>query len=219
MALSQGKDNFKANFWRVHGMLLEGRLQPKRLVVRVDKSEQPTLFPMLHAPDKPVDPAGKAVKPRHAAALALVGWYPMMPTRYGSTDTLTLRSDLPLSKWTISQAFDSADDCETTLAAMEKRYNRFIKEGADTPDKKLAILYGLAQCVSTDDPRLRDKSFFMDERNSGNCPVCGTNSQPISSETRLIRHQPLIYCHKFDCGHPWHLPSNVECDCPPDDAR
>ncbi len=59
MALSQGKDNFKANFWRVYGMVLEGRLKPKRLVVRVDKSEQPTLFPMLHAPDKPVDPLEK----------------------------------------------------------------------------------------------------------------------------------------------------------------
>jgi hypothetical protein len=49
-----------------------------------------------------------AVKPRPAAALALVGWYLMLP-----------RSDInaPLNTWVQMQSFDSAADCQTYRAA------------------------------------------------------------------------------------------------------
>jgi hypothetical protein len=54
------------------------------------------------------------MKPRHTAALALVGWYLMIPPvidlkhkRRYEADT-----DAPLSKWKQSGSYDSADACE-----------------------------------------------------------------------------------------------------------
>jgi hypothetical protein len=46
MQLSANKDEFKLNFWRVHGKAIEGA-EPKRLVVQVKPLvDQPTLFPL-----------------------------------------------------------------------------------------------------------------------------------------------------------------------------
>jgi hypothetical protein len=93
------------------------------------------------------------MNPRHAATLALVGWYLMMPVCYGSRDTLTLREDLPLSKWTVWQSFDSADGCETVLRETRKKYKHFIR-GPESDDQKRGVLSGLAQYIASDDPRL-----------------------------------------------------------------
>ena len=105
------------------------------------------------------------MKPRHAAALALVGWYLMVPTPYGSS-SLRYVENLPLSKWTIFQSFDSADACENGLYAMRKENSAKLKALAKAPPKdtndaspaeRLVFLYGLAQCVEADDPRLKEK--------------------------------------------------------------
>ena len=50
------------------------------------------------------------MKPRHAAAVALVGWYLMVPplTNKGtSTDTTA-----PPSRWRVMKSFASAPECE-----------------------------------------------------------------------------------------------------------
>jgi hypothetical protein len=46
---------------------------------------------------------------RHAAALALIGWYLMAPP-YGDT-----RPKIPLSEWDTQRVFDSARDCDEVL--------------------------------------------------------------------------------------------------------
>ena len=58
------------------------------------------------------------MKPRHAAALALVGWYLMVPP----VDGKSVDSDAPLSKWTVYATSDSARKCEgTRMIAAFKR--------------------------------------------------------------------------------------------------
>jgi hypothetical protein len=48
---------------------------------------------------------------RHAAALALLGWYLMVAPL---ADSRTVDLDAPLTKWDIFRSFDSAAQCEKT---------------------------------------------------------------------------------------------------------
>jgi hypothetical protein len=96
---------------------------------------------------------------RHAAALALVGWYLMMPP-VNSDNTVDL--DAPLSKWIVGASFDAANQCETvramtTTPVQWKADIRAAKKAGRLPltraeyDKRVEA----AQCVATDDPRLK----------------------------------------------------------------
>jgi hypothetical protein len=86
---------------------------------------------------------------RHAAALALVGWYLMLPpwVKYNTFD-----ASEPLSKWDHSASYDSAAECERVRSAMTDYYSHHPK--ADDADWFLR-LNATAQCVATDDPRLK----------------------------------------------------------------
>jgi len=91
---------------------------------------------------------------RHAAALALFGWYLITPPwTYRSEDRskpvaqrrYTANPDAPYSQWSIEQSFDSADKCE------EGR-----KEGQTWANNQLSNwLYAI--CIASDDPRLKEK--------------------------------------------------------------
>jgi hypothetical protein len=111
---------------------------------------------------------GRVMKLHHAAALALVGWYLMVPPpAYKDGKPLVgVNLDAPLSEWTISRAFDSAAACEAQRADDVTRLSRIMLKGAP-PDAfasvassktvKWAVGYGLAteRCIATDDPRLK----------------------------------------------------------------
>jgi len=90
----------------------------------------------------------RGMKPRHAAALALVGWYLMVPPRNlhpfvkgDSVDTTA-----PLSKWIHLASSDSAKECETRKA----EYLNTVAQ-----DRDLAQFAVDAECIATDDPRLK----------------------------------------------------------------
>jgi hypothetical protein len=103
------------------------------------------------------------VKPRHAAALALVGWYLMVPP----TET-----SAPLPQWKIAATFDSGDQCTRSLSGLRDDANKEVatRENAGAgylgtqkdrdawaaAQNKQITLYQ-AQCVAADDPRLKDK--------------------------------------------------------------
>jgi len=72
------------------------------------------------------------MKLRHAAALALVGWYLMMPP---STSSGRIQKDAPLSRWYIFTTFETKKECE----------------------KARQFSSGLSICVASDDPRLKEK--------------------------------------------------------------
>jgi len=74
----------------------------------------------------------------HAAvAVAVLGWYLMMPpqTRFWWIGAPRADSNAPLVMWTNTQSFDKAPACEAARMATQ------VQEGA--------------MCVSTDDPRLK----------------------------------------------------------------
>ena len=84
------------------------------------------------------------MKTRHAAALALVGWYLMLPpVREAGPPDL----GAPLGKWgMLSPSFDSAKECE---AYKLKLAEKVVKERR--PD----YIRADAKCVASDDPRLK----------------------------------------------------------------
>jgi hypothetical protein len=96
---------------------------------------------------------------RHAAALALVGWYLMVPPYVNRK----LSTDAPLSKWEVYVASDSADECEALKTASLKTAGQEKitgKDGAVTERgaKVIALWFQLSnsQCIASDDPRLKE---------------------------------------------------------------
>jgi hypothetical protein len=87
------------------------------------------------------------MKFRHAAALALTGWYLMTPPLQanGHHDQAA-----PLEKWRIEAGFGTGDDCKKTLGVLS---SRAAKEGKSRDIEAVKD----AQCVSTDDPRIKEK--------------------------------------------------------------
>jgi len=103
--------------------------------------------------------SGEEINPRHAAALALVGWYLMVPPLKGdSSSGYRADYDAPLSQWTVLSPFDSASPCDT-------QHRRDVDDGASAMKKApkgsfdwaVAQKLTQSQCIATDDPRLRGK--------------------------------------------------------------
>ena len=79
---------------------------------------------------------------RHAAALALAGWYLITPS--GS------------STWQIIGAFDTAAECEKTRSEALKTTPGYAATNPASPEGWIALGLALAaECVSDDDPRLK----------------------------------------------------------------
>jgi hypothetical protein len=100
------------------------------------------------------------VKLRHAAALALVGWYLMMPPvgENGKNDT-----GAPLNRSHHRHTFDSAHDCEKALAAARLSEALGIASLSQREGLSEQDALGLGrfsrdwQCIATDDPRFKGK--------------------------------------------------------------
>ena len=124
------------------------------------------------------------MKPRHAAALALVGWYLMVPMvqKKGPVETLgpptgakTSGSDCgqlhylayearvdpkaPLSKWMIGHYSDSMQDCQAFLNKMKSsdKSEGNAERGRDRKGIEAMgqTLVANAKCVAGDDPGLK----------------------------------------------------------------
>lgn len=97
---------------------------------------------------------------RHAAALALVGWYLMTPPLSYPTPggPASLDYKAPLGTWTISRAFDSAKECEDYKLMAEGRTKKDQNPIGETNAKeRFANALVFSQCIATDDPRLKEK--------------------------------------------------------------
>jgi hypothetical protein len=90
------------------------------------------------------------MKPRLAAALALVGWYLMIPA---STLPPGVAYKEPLRKWQIVRGFDIADECEDFLSTFFEHSRE--KQALNMLEPTYRD-YMFAECVSSDDLRLKD---------------------------------------------------------------
>jgi hypothetical protein len=105
------------------------------------------------------------MKPRHTAALLLVGWYLLIPPVFSpmgehhrSFNDLTA----PINKWDIWAKFDSRASCEKEKEKLGSQAPPRIKFATEHPDEDpngnvLAVsqAWQVADCVSSEDPRLR----------------------------------------------------------------
>ncbi len=104
------------------------------------------------------------LKSRHLAALALVGWYLMMPPDSPKLPH-EVDADAPLSRWTIVTSFNDEDTCEKALTGVQNSEQDPItldKAGRlarlQKRDEALGKARALnAACVAGDDVRLRGR--------------------------------------------------------------
>jgi len=85
------------------------------------------------------------MKLRHAAALALAGWYLMLPPAKNGQ----IR-DAPIELWAHIDSFDTADQCRDAAQEIMKRAD---SKGDQT---RIAAAYAY-ECIASDDPRLKPK--------------------------------------------------------------
>ncbi|SRR6266852_1138209 len=105
------------------------------------------------------------VKPCCAAALALVGWYLMVPPHLVGG---AANYDAPLKDWWIVGSFDQASECAKEQERSMSAGEEYRKTYSSDPHRAVAALRALghrfdlctdgqmsaATCVGTDDPRL-----------------------------------------------------------------
>ncbi len=91
------------------------------------------------------------VKSWRAAALALVGWYLMVPPWSGPG---AFNADAPLSSWLICGSFDSAVQCSHE----QDRRVRNLRNAKTVEAKERAFnerLYSAAKCIASNDAGLK----------------------------------------------------------------
>jgi hypothetical protein len=102
---------------------------------------------------------------RHAAALALVGWFLMVPPDFTGRPH-SIDSAAPISRWTIVTSFNSADICKKALTELQNKngdpakldatgqLRRFQRRQPADPELAHARVDNAA-CIATDDPGSR----------------------------------------------------------------
>src|SRR5665213_626456 len=107
---------------------------------------------------------------RHATALALVGWYLMVP-QVARWDPFLLKTKKPLSQWETRQSYDTAQECKDAQhrikAYLDVATAQRLKEAGSqkvyTNDPVSRMLWSeegkiqTSKCIASDDPRLRSK--------------------------------------------------------------
>ena len=105
----------------------------------------------------------ESMNPRHAAALALLGWYLMVPPQnphWREKRQPLYDESVPLSEWDINESFDTAIECQALrdklLNEGVKARNRTFDETHDEGQATVVLQnWTSGRCVSTDDPRLK----------------------------------------------------------------
>jgi hypothetical protein len=87
------------------------------------------------------------MKPRHAAALALVGWYLMVPTSWNDR----------LSQWQVEASFDTAAECMKARLKIQLNIKTFHPNQDPSITNRIREMLQQAQCIASDDPRLKEK--------------------------------------------------------------
>jgi hypothetical protein len=100
----------------------------------------------------------------HPIAIALAGWYLMLPPATGQNGMPQLMVNAPIALWTIAESFDSSKTCERELDVRRTHFEQIYKKTKHTNvgEEFWSGFYmaaaNSAACVATDDPRLRPAS-------------------------------------------------------------
>jgi hypothetical protein len=91
------------------------------------------------------------MKPRHSAALALVGWALICPPFSGNS----ISDNAPLSAWKMTAFYPTEDVCNLQRTGAENSMT--ASAGGDSTLEMAAAIMHKCQCIATDDPRLKDR--------------------------------------------------------------
>jgi hypothetical protein len=81
------------------------------------------------------------------AVITLLGWYLMYPPM---TADYKNRANAPLTQWGSGKSFDTAKECEAARLGLRQQRTNLDAFGHDFAENITS-----AQCVATDDPRLK----------------------------------------------------------------
>jgi hypothetical protein len=114
---------------------------------------------------------------RHAAALALVGWYLMAPHVYYDPKKADMgysgwmrdgAADSSLSAWQLIGSYDSAAECESARDALQKsggKFGKFQGEGAigakrepEAYNKATSAALDRVACIATENAAMRRRA-------------------------------------------------------------
>jgi len=94
---------------------------------------------------------------RHASAVALMGWYLIVPPLV-IHNRLPVDLAAPLSEWKVFSMHDSAADCEKGLLAFYKAAQaELIANPASESDRIRYYQLQNSQCFASEDPLLQGK--------------------------------------------------------------
>jgi hypothetical protein len=94
------------------------------------------------------------MKARPVAALALVGWYLMVPPPSSGVDW-HIRATAPLNQWLVAHTFDTAKECEDYHTLVLQQVKGKTSINPQNGDEAAATGMSLSQCIASDDPRLK----------------------------------------------------------------
>ena len=104
------------------------------------------------------------MKPRHAAGLALVGWYLLIPPAFSAMgDHPRSFNDLsaPLNRWDLWPSFDLKTSCENEKEQLRTEAPLRLNFAHEHPDQgrngnmvAVSEAWQMAECIATDDPRV-----------------------------------------------------------------
>jgi hypothetical protein len=97
------------------------------------------------------------MKLRHAVALALVGWYLMVPPFPKSGHRYEPDPSVPLSQWSRRASFDSVAECEAHKTKWLDSLKKNTEDVSPAEAQAIAKAVLLSECIATDDPRLKSK--------------------------------------------------------------
>jgi len=107
------------------------------------------------------------MKPSHALALSLIGWYLLIPPVFSPMGEYHHSfNDLsaPLNKWDIWARFDSQTSCEKEKQHLRIEAPVRLKFAREHPDQDangnivaVSEAWQRADCIASDDPRLKSK--------------------------------------------------------------
>jgi hypothetical protein len=99
---------------------------------------------------------------RHAAALAFVGWYLLIPPIIDEGKKAKIDASVPLSQWgRVDRVYETESACaeaRARLSAIAESHKNWIgpSGSADAADHRYVLLTS-ERCIATDDPRLKEK--------------------------------------------------------------
>ncbi len=101
------------------------------------------------------------MKFRHAAALALVGWYLLMPPIVMEGEKAKVDGSVPLSQWHHVRVYETQSACEeenAKLRAIAESHKNWIgPSGSVAAANDRYVLLTNQRCIATNDQRLKSK--------------------------------------------------------------